>query len=121
MFSVVATIVGVAMVVNPMEVTADKSATLPAVLAALIAAFGWAASGVLSRDLFRKIHFLVLTTWVAAFAFASIAVVGIATPAEKFTVPQDWTTVCLLAALAIIGILVMYTFNASFMVSDISL
>ncbi len=116
-FSIVTTTVGVALVVKPMEnQTTGRATTLHAVLAALAGAFGWAGSGVLSRHLFKKIHFLVLTTWIGAFAFASIMVAGIASLGEQFTLPSDWKSATLMAALGIIGILAMYTFNASFMV-----
>ena len=123
--SILATIVGVTLVMKPAEIFAtghsDKATTLLPVLAALVAAFGWGACGVLSRDLFKGMHLLVVTAWIAVFTFFSTAIFGLMFPSSTFTIPPDLKTALLLTAVGIVGILVMYTFNMSFMVSNISI
>ena len=122
--SIVATIVGVTLVMKPTEnFTAggkETSTMLFDVLVALSAAIGWAGSGVLSRDLCRGMNLLVVTTWIILFTFPSTVVIGLVSPGQ-LTAPPDLRSALLMLTVGFVGIFVTYTYNLSFMVSALLL
>ena len=123
--SIVATVVGVTLVMKPTEnFTAggkEASTMLFDVLVALSAAIGWAGSGVLSRDLCRGMNLLVVTTWIILFTFPSTVVIGLVSPGQLTAAPPDLRSALLMLTVGLVGIFVTYTYNLSFMVSALLL
>ncbi len=121
LLSIVATIVGVVLVMQPPEIfgyskvallTEQQNKPVLPVFVALVAAFGMGVNPVLSRAL-REVNLFVMTAWVGLFAMVPNLVIGLSL--EDFRTP-NWTDLPLLFAVGFIGWLVMNTYIMAFMV-----
>ena len=112
---ILTTVLGVVLIVKPAE-SLNSSESL-AVLAALVGALSWAASGVMSRDL-KDIHIFVLLAWLDVIASVTVIAIGLFANAG-LQLPRDMEVALLLLSLGVSGYLASITFNLSFMVSNI--